>query len=83
MLGYQISKLNCSALQRLNLISVVLGTIAPSRGIPELTPEDAVRIILANLNLVVPVCAALLVIIIAIIVICILRSSKGHHQKGQ
>jgi hypothetical protein len=36
----------------------------------------------ANLNLVVPVVAALLVIIIAIIVICILRS-KGHHNKGQ
>lgn len=73
-----------NTLERLNLISVVLGTIAPSsRGIPELTPEDALRIILANLNLVVPVCAALLVIIIAIIVICILRSSKGNHQKGQ
>lgn len=80
--GYQISKI-CPLL-RLNLISVVSATIAPSsRGIPELTPEDALRIILANLNLVVPVCAALLVIIIAIIVICILRSSKGNHQKGQ
>lgn len=60
---------------------VVLGTIAPSRGIPELTAEDAIRIILANLNLVVPVVAAILVILIAIIVICILRS-KGHHDKG-
>lgn len=65
-------------------VLVVSGTIAPSRGnhFPELTAEDAVRIILANLNLVVPVVAAVLVIIIAIIVICILRS-KGHHQKGQ
>lgn len=61
---------------------VVSGTIAPSRGIPELTAEDAIRIILANLNLVVPVVAAILVIIIAIIVICILRS-KSHHDKGQ
>lgn len=48
---------------------------------PELTAEDTIRIILSNLNLVVPVVAALLVIIIAIIVICILRS-KGNHHKG-
>ena len=61
---------------------VVSGTIAPSNGIPQLTAEDAVRLIVANLNLVVPVVAAILVIIIAIIVICILRS-KGHHSKGQ
>lgn len=60
---------------------VVSGTIPPSRGIPELTAEDAIRIILSNLNLVVPVVAAILVIIIAIIVICILRS-KGNHHKG-
>ena len=65
-----------------NLLRVVSGTIAPSRGgIPELTAEDAIRIILSNLNLVVPVIAAVLVIIIAIIVICILRS-KGNHDKG-
>ncbi|TMW43427.1 hypothetical protein DOY81_011493, partial [Sarcophaga bullata] len=56
-------------------------TIAPSRDLPELTAEDTIRIILSNLNLVVPVVAALLVIIIAIIVICILRS-KGNHHKG-
>lgn len=60
---------------------VVSGTIAPSRELPELTAEDTIRIILSNLNLVVPVVAALLVIIIAIIVICILRS-KGNHHKG-
>lgn len=60
---------------------VVSGTIAPSRDKPELTAEDTIRIILSNLNLVVPVVAALLVIIIAIIVICILRS-KGNHHKG-
>lgn len=60
---------------------VVTGTIAPSRDLPELTAEDTIRIILSNLNLVVPVVAALLVIIIAIIVICILRS-KGNHHKG-
>ncbi|XP_050081292.1 cell adhesion molecule Dscam2 isoform X43 [Anopheles maculipalpis] len=56
------------------------GTIAPTRDIPELTAEDTIRIILSNLNLVVPVVAALLVIIIAIIVICILRS-KGNTNK--
>lgn len=37
--------------------------------------------ILANLNLVVPVVAATLVIIVAIIVICVLRG-KGNYNKG-
>lgn len=60
---------------------VVSGTIAPSRDLPDLTAEDTIRIILSNLNLIVPVVAAVLVIIIAIIVICILRS-KGNHHKG-
>lgn len=62
---------------------VVSGTIAPppTRNIPDITAEDTIRIILSNLNLVVPVVAAILVIIIAIIVICILRS-KGNHHKG-
>lgn len=60
---------------------VVSGTIAPTRDIPELTAEDTIRIILSNLNLVVPVVAALLVIIIAIIVICVLRN-KGNNNKG-
>lgn len=63
------------------VVIVVAGTIAPSRDLPELSAEDTIRIILSNLNLVVPVVAALLVIIIAIIVICILRS-KGNHHKG-
>lgn len=60
---------------------VVSGTIAPPRKLPDITAEDTIRIILSNLNLVVPVVAAILVIIIAIIVICILRS-KGNHHKG-
>lgn len=60
---------------------VVSGTIAPSRELPELSAEETIRIILSNLNLVVPVVAALLVIIIAIVVICVLRS-KGNHHKG-
>ncbi|XP_017867834.1 PREDICTED: Down syndrome cell adhesion molecule-like protein Dscam2 isoform X39 [Drosophila arizonae] len=61
-------------------LTVTGGTIAPSRDLPELTAEDTIRIILSNLNLVVPVVAALLVIIIAIIVICILRSKGNHHK---
>nr|XP_049465899.1 Down syndrome cell adhesion molecule-like protein Dscam2 isoform X46 [Anopheles coluzzii] len=61
-------------------LTITGGTIAPTRDIPELTAEDTIRIILSNLNLVVPVVAALLVIIIAIIVICILRS-KGNTNK--
>lgn len=62
-------------------IVVVTGTIAPSRDIPDLTAEETIRIILSNMNLVVPVVCAIAVIIIAIIVICILRS-KGNHHKG-
>ncbi|XP_052841720.1 cell adhesion molecule Dscam2 isoform X48 [Drosophila gunungcola] len=61
-------------------LTVTGGTIAPSRDLPELSAEDTIRIILSNLNLVVPVVAALLVIIIAIIVICILRSKGNHHK---
>ncbi|XP_058460394.1 cell adhesion molecule Dscam2 isoform X43 [Malaya genurostris] len=61
-------------------LTITGGTIAPTRDIPELTAEDTIRIILSNLNLVVPVVAALLVIIIAIIVICVLRN-KGNHNK--
>lgn len=39
-----------------HFLLVVSATIAPNtRGIPELTAEDAIRLILANLNLVVPV----------------------------
>lgn len=60
---------------------VVTGTIAPSRDIPDLTAEETIRIILSNMNLVVPVICAIVVIIIAIVVICILRS-KGNHHKG-
>jgi hypothetical protein len=46
--------------------------------------EDPIKIFMANLNLVVPVVAAILVIIVAVIVICVLRgkghgSDKGNH----
>lgn len=57
---------------------LVSGTIAPAREIPK---EDTIQIILANLNLVVPVVAAILVIIVAIIVIFVLRG-KGNYNKG-
>ncbi|XP_066145703.1 cell adhesion molecule Dscam1 isoform X48 [Euwallacea fornicatus] len=58
-------------------LTVTGGTIAPAREIPK---EDTLQIILANLNLVVPVVAAVLVIIVAIIVICVLRG-KGNYNK--
>ncbi|CAH0555681.1 unnamed protein product [Brassicogethes aeneus] len=58
-------------------LTVTGGTIAPAREIPK---EDTIQIILANLNLVVPVVAAVLVIIVAIIVICVLRG-KGNYNK--
>ncbi|XP_050305229.1 cell adhesion molecule Dscam2 isoform X49 [Anthonomus grandis grandis] len=58
-------------------LTVTGGTIAPAREIPK---EDTLHIILANLNLVVPVVAAVLVIIVAIIVICVLRG-KGNYNK--
>lgn len=82
-LSLSISSISLSLLVKNTLVVVVVvaGTIAPSRDLPELSAEDTIRIILSNLNLVVPVVAALLVIIIAIIVICILRS-KGNHHKG-
>lgn len=60
-------------------IFFVSGTIAPAREIPK---GDTFQIILANLNLVVPVVAAVLVIIVAIIVICVLRG-KGNYNKGK
>ncbi|XP_031640140.1 Down syndrome cell adhesion molecule-like protein Dscam2 isoform X28 [Contarinia nasturtii] len=61
-------------------LTVTGGTIAPSRDIPDLTAEETIRIILSNMNLVVPVICAIVVIIIAIVVICILRSKGNHHK---
>ncbi|XP_068899452.1 cell adhesion molecule Dscam1 isoform X44 [Tenebrio molitor] len=58
-------------------LTVTGGTIAPAREIPK---EDTIQIILANLNLVVPVVAAVLVIIVAIIVICVLRGKGNYHK---
>lgn len=59
---------------------VVSGTIAPAREIPEPGAEFPIHVLLSNLNLVVPVAAAILVIIIAIIVICVLRGKSSHHK---
>ena len=67
------------------------GTLAPARelggdgkadmgGPDEL--EQRIMYFLTNLNLVVPVVAALAVIIIAIIVICVLRSRNNNISKG-
>ncbi|XP_050461797.1 cell adhesion molecule Dscam2 isoform X39 [Cataglyphis hispanica] len=62
-------------------LTVTGGTIAPAREIPDVNDggndEDPMKIFMANLNLVVPVVAAILVIIVAVIVICVLRG-KGH-----
>jgi hypothetical protein len=60
----------------------VAGTIAPAREIPEQGADSPIRIFLSNLNLVVPVAAAVLVIIIAVVVMCVLRG-KNLHQKGK
>ncbi|XP_030766966.1 Down syndrome cell adhesion molecule-like protein Dscam2 [Sitophilus oryzae] len=58
-------------------LTVTGGTIAPAREIPK---EDTIQIILANLNLVVPVVAAALIIVVAVVVICVLRG-KGTYNK--
>lgn len=62
-------------------IFFVPGTIAPARELPDVNgggnDEDPMKIFMANLNLVVPVVAAIFVIIVAVIVICVLRG-KGH-----
>ncbi|XP_050478360.1 cell adhesion molecule Dscam2 isoform X42 [Bombus huntii] len=62
-------------------LTVTGGTIAPARELPDVNgggnDEDPMKIFMANLNLVVPVVAAIFVIIVAVIVICVLRG-KGH-----
>lgn len=62
-------------------IFFVPGTIAPARELPDVNgggnDEDPMKIFIANLNLVIPVVAAIFVIIVAVIVICVLRG-KGH-----
>ncbi|XP_029175725.1 Down syndrome cell adhesion molecule-like protein Dscam2 isoform X11 [Nylanderia fulva] len=62
-------------------LTVTGGTIAPARELPDVNgggnDEDPMKIFMANLNLVVPVVAAILVIIVAVTVTCVLRG-KGH-----
>ncbi|XP_033297131.1 Down syndrome cell adhesion molecule-like protein Dscam2 isoform X40 [Bombus bifarius] len=62
-------------------LTVTGGTIAPARELPDVNgggnDEDPMKIFIANLNLVIPVVAAIFVIIVAVIVICVLRG-KGH-----
>ena len=64
----------------------VLGTIAPARELQDVNAsdsnEDPMKIFIANLNLVVPVVAAVLVIIVAVIVICVLKGKDHDDEKG-
>ncbi|XP_033230988.1 Down syndrome cell adhesion molecule-like protein Dscam2 isoform X4 [Belonocnema kinseyi] len=72
--GFQVGEFDFATL------TVTGGTIAPAREIPDVingSNEDPMKIFMSNLNLVVPVVAAVLVIIVAVIVICVLKG-KGH-----
>ncbi|XP_058804461.1 cell adhesion molecule Dscam2 isoform X16 [Phymastichus coffea] len=60
-------------------LTVTGSTIAPARELPD-SSDDPMKIFMANLNLVVPVVAAVLVIIVAVIVICVLKG-KGHDDE--
>ena len=67
----------------------ILGTLAPAREVNDniLTGgsgdlESQIMAFLTNVNLIVPVVAALAVIIIAIIVICVIRSKNNAITKG-
>ncbi|XP_065340884.1 cell adhesion molecule Dscam1 isoform X39 [Cloeon dipterum] len=60
-------------------LTITGGTIAPARELPD-KKNDILHLMLSNLNLVVPVGAAVLVIILAIFVICLLRG-KSDSQK--
>uniref|UniRef100_A0A146KTM2 Down syndrome cell adhesion molecule-like protein Dscam2 n=1 Tax=Lygus hesperus TaxID=30085 RepID=A0A146KTM2_LYGHE len=64
-------------------LTITGGTIAPAREVPDsgFGDDSPMKILLANLNLVVPVVSALLVIIVAITVVCFLRG-KGAPHKG-
>ena len=65
------------------------GTLAPARELPNDNIlsgsgdlESQIMAFLTNLNLIVPVVAALAVIIIAIIVICVIKSRNNAITKG-
>ena len=66
-----------------------LGTLAPAREVNDNVNtggngdlESQLMAFLTNVNLIVPVVAALAVIIIAIIVICVIRSKNNAITKG-
>ncbi|XP_073989893.1 Down syndrome cell adhesion molecule 1 isoform X44 [Rhodnius prolixus] len=63
-------------------LTITGGTIAPAREVPDsgYGADSPLRILLSNLNLVVPVVSALLVIIVAIIVVCFLRGKGTQHK---
>nr|XP_024214192.1 Down syndrome cell adhesion molecule-like protein Dscam2 isoform X41 [Halyomorpha halys] len=63
-------------------LTITGGTIAPAREVPDsgYGPDSPIRILLSNLNLVVPVISAMLVIIVAIIVVCFLRGKGSPHK---
>ncbi|KAL7294790.1 hypothetical protein TKK_0011722 [Trichogramma kaykai] len=67
-------------------LTVTGSTIAPARELPDLnasdSSDDPMKIFMANLNLVVPVVAAVLVIIVAVIVICVLKGKAHDDEKG-
>ncbi|XP_032672567.1 Down syndrome cell adhesion molecule-like protein Dscam2 isoform X19 [Odontomachus brunneus] len=66
-------------------LTVTGGTIAPARELPDVNgggnDEDPMKIFMANLNLFVPVVAAVLVIIVAVIVICVMRGNRHSGDK--
>ncbi|XP_014478246.1 PREDICTED: Down syndrome cell adhesion molecule-like protein Dscam2 [Dinoponera quadriceps] len=66
-------------------LTVTGGTIAPARELPDVNgggnDEDPMKMFMANLNLFVPVVAAVLVIIVAVIVICVMRGSRHSGDK--
>ncbi|XP_015436891.1 PREDICTED: Down syndrome cell adhesion molecule-like protein Dscam2 [Dufourea novaeangliae] len=66
-------------------LTVTGGTIAPARELPDVNgggnDEDRMKILMANLNLVVPVAASGLVTIVALIVICVLRGKVHGSDK--
>ncbi|XP_039283579.1 Down syndrome cell adhesion molecule-like protein Dscam2 isoform X44 [Nilaparvata lugens] len=66
-------------------LTITGGTIAPARELPEsgggaLGPDSPIRHLLTNLNLVVPVASAILVIIFAFIAVCFVRSKANQHK---
>ena len=84
---------NCSLLHKISVSRchqhLCLGTLAPARELPgdsksngNADLEAQLMHFLTNLNLIVPVVAALAVIIIAIIVICVLKGRNNNISKG-